>query len=448
MRWDVAKKASTFDWNLCAEPACLKQVSLFMEGLAGFENRAGRVELVPRLATHWQFLSPTQIVFKIRKQVLWSDGTTLQSEHFVNAWKRVLQNSRATPYVEALFAIQGAREFSRGEIPFAQVGIRNPDPWTIFIRLSHVPAGFPALFAHPVTWPMRHADRQKEAFPVVLGAFLPKNREPANETRFLPNPDYYRGRLRVRELTLTATPDDALRILRFHNGESDLADDLDSTHTQHLRRDPQLMARTEPNFVALVLNTRSPVFRSVRRRKRFLAAVDLNEMRTLFRQPGESALFSFPMLLTPEKFTNVLSPAGYARKISLNTGRLYDGKEIGENLRVQWEQKLNVRVTTENRPKADMQLLELEVDPYRVAWSLKTLRQQVAAASGSASLAFEGDASIDAAVSWFQEFARSPKAADFMPLFARTQFAFVASHYKGIKPTVGNSWDLSALLVP
>ncbi|MCB0416559.1 MAG: hypothetical protein KDD39_02840 [Bdellovibrionales bacterium] len=448
MRWDVAKKASTFDWNFCAESACLKQVSLFMEGLAGFENKAGRVELVPRLATQWQFLSPTQIVFKLRKQVLWSDGTTLQSVHFVNAWKRVLQNTRATPYAEALFAIEGAREFARGEIPFNRVGIRTPDPWTIFIRLHQVTPGFPAIFAHPVTWPMRHADRKKEAFPVVLGAFLPKSRVPATETRFLPNPDYYRGRPRVRELTLTVTPDGSLRSFRFLNGESDLADDLDGIHTQHLQRDPHLIARAQPQFVALVLNTRSAVFHSLRRRRRFLAAIDLNEMRTLFRWPEESAFFSFPMLLPPEKFTNLTSAAGYARKISLGTGKLPDGKEIAENLRIQWEQKLRVRVVVENKPKTDMELIQLEVDPYRIASALKNLRAQVTTLSGIPVAAFEGDASVEEAIGWFQHFGRAEKSADFLPLFARTQFAFLADAFSGIKPTPGDTWDLGSLLAP
>ncbi|MCB0406522.1 MAG: hypothetical protein KDD51_17195, partial [Bdellovibrionales bacterium] len=447
MRWDVAKKASTFDWNFCAETACLKQVSLFMEGLAGFENKASGVELVPRLATHWQFLSPTQIVFKLRRQVLWSDGTTLQSVHFVNAWKRVLQNTRLSPYAEALFAIHGAREFSRGEIPFSKVGIRTPDPWTIFIRLAQPEPGFPAIFAHPVTWPMRHADRHKAAFPVVLGAFLPKNRNPETQTRFLPNPDYYRGRLRLRELTLTEIPDASLRILRFLNGESDQADDLDAAHTQHLRKDARLIARTADRFVALVLNTRGAAFRSLRRRKRFLSAVDVNEMRTLFRWPSQSALFSFPLLLPPEKFNSLTSTATYARTLTLHPGSLALGKEVAENLRMQWEQKLAAHISIDNKGKPDMQLLELQLDPYRIAWTIRSLRQQVSFASGSVIPPFEGDTSVKAAVEWFQNFGRSAQEV-VLPLFARTEFAFTGDAFSEIKPVIGGTWDVSALLAP
>ena len=79
------------------------------DGLVGIDQQTG--EVVPRVAESWDInADATQFTFHIRQGVTWSDGTPLNANDFVYAWKRVLDPNTLSQYIPAMYPIKNAEE--------------------------------------------------------------------------------------------------------------------------------------------------------------------------------------------------------------------------------------------------------------------------------------------------------------------------------------------------
>ena len=116
-----------------------------------------KLELENNLAEDWYFVEgENQIIFEIKKGVLWSDNVELKSYHFIDSWERLLNPNTAADYAYFLFDIKNAKEYNSGKIKnFRKVGVRAIDDYTIEINLKTKKSYFPSLMSFMSTFPIR-----------------------------------------------------------------------------------------------------------------------------------------------------------------------------------------------------------------------------------------------------------------------------------------------------
>ena len=150
----MSSEPGTLDWNLATDSSSFLIINNIMAGLTKLNNK---LELENNLAEDWYFVEgENQIIFEIKKGVLWSDNVELKSYHFIDSWERLLNPNTAADYAYFLFDIKNAKEYNSGKIKnFRKVGVRAIDDYTIEINLKTKKSYFPSLMSFMSTFPIR-----------------------------------------------------------------------------------------------------------------------------------------------------------------------------------------------------------------------------------------------------------------------------------------------------
>ena len=150
----MSSEPGTLDWNLATDSSSFLIINNIMGGLTRLNNK---LELENNLAENWYYIEgKNQIIFKIKKGILWSDKVELKSYHFTDSWERLLNPKTAADYAYFLFDIKNAKKYNSGKIKnFTQVGVRAIDDYTIEIDLKTKKSYFPSLMSFMSTFPIR-----------------------------------------------------------------------------------------------------------------------------------------------------------------------------------------------------------------------------------------------------------------------------------------------------
>ncbi|HKI74774.1 MAG TPA: peptide ABC transporter substrate-binding protein, partial [Pseudomonadales bacterium] len=128
------------------------------EGLVRYD-RHGR--LAPGIAASWE-QSDEKIVFHLRRDARWSDGSPVTAADFVFAWRHINDPKTAAPYAAIMYPIANARKIQKGELPVRALGVSAPDDHTLVVRLD-APCGYClALMAHEAFLPVKQTFFERE----------------------------------------------------------------------------------------------------------------------------------------------------------------------------------------------------------------------------------------------------------------------------------------------
>ncbi len=131
-------------------------VSLFVightnEGLLRYDRRG---KLVPGVAESWE-VSTDRILFKLREDARWSDGSPVTASDFVFAWQRINDPAEAAPFAAIMSPIVNADKIQRGELPTSMLGARAIDDRTLLVELEY-PCGYClSLMPHATFYPVQ-----------------------------------------------------------------------------------------------------------------------------------------------------------------------------------------------------------------------------------------------------------------------------------------------------
>jgi len=188
-----------------------------------------RAEVVPRLARRHE-ASPDMIrwMFEIDTSAKYSDGTGIVAGDFVFAWMRLLDPATAAAGADALFLIQGARDFAAGK--GGRPAIEAPDDRTLVVTLEHPQPFFPELLASPRFAPLpRHAfgDPGKDLYsmphPVSCGAYRLESWDRRQRMVLVPNPHHPdASRLRRPRVEILFSESEETGLNWFSSGRVDL----------------------------------------------------------------------------------------------------------------------------------------------------------------------------------------------------------------------------------
>lgn len=105
-------------------------------------------DVVPGAAKSWEVNETfTQFTFHLNNDSYWSNGQPVTADDFLFAIQRALRPETATPSVDDLFIIQGARAVYKGEADISYLGVWAEDERTLVVQLERSYPDFPALTA-------------------------------------------------------------------------------------------------------------------------------------------------------------------------------------------------------------------------------------------------------------------------------------------------------------
>ncbi|MFC2037993.1 ABC transporter substrate-binding protein, partial [Chloroflexota bacterium] len=365
----------TLDPTLAMDPYSGALIEHLFCGLVEPTQQMG---IQPDVARNWEVSEGgRRYLFRLRDDVVWSDGAPVTAGDFEFAWKRVLDPATRSPLASLLYDVAGARSFHRGEGRREDVGVRAMDELTLVVDLE-APAGhFLQLLAHSSTYPLpSHAVQAYGEFwsepgrIVTNGPFRLASWSEDGLIVLAYNPQYHgRRRGNVDQVCLRLLPDgawsarwqmyqaDGLDILNLMGSPA-----LDRDRARHrYPRDYVSGPHLSTYYTAFVTN-RQP-FDDIRVRRAFVLAMDRERMTDTILgadaapatggfipvgMPGHSAGIGLPY--DPAQARDLLAEAGYPGGRGFPAAEwlsVFGAEPYAEYMPMQWYQNLGVKVRWE-----------------------------------------------------------------------------------------------------
>lgn len=228
IRFRITADPSTLDWNLAQTSHETYVIMNIMEGLV---RHSADLSIAPALAEKWELSADgKRILFTLRKGVQWTDGQALHAQQFVDSWARLLDRKNKSPYLNFLFDIEGAEDFSKGKAK--TFGAKALDAHQLEVRLTRASPTFLHLLTFWVTFPIRkdllakHGKRWTEPRRLVtLGPYTLKSWVRGKSLELTVNPKYFgwpAERKGIPEtVSIVEQTDDAKARALFESGELD-----------------------------------------------------------------------------------------------------------------------------------------------------------------------------------------------------------------------------------
>jgi peptide/nickel transport system substrate-binding protein len=168
-------------------------------------------KIVPQVATAWHYTNDTTIVFDIRSDILFHDGTKLTPEDVVFSVKRITNPTFKSPQLSQFDQIVSAE-------------VSGPSQVTL-----HTKSPYPALLAQlvklsiiPKAYVEKVGDTAFNQQVIGSGPFKLKSWQRGVQTNLEANETYWRGKPFFKTVTFRAVPDPATRIADLRTGRADI----------------------------------------------------------------------------------------------------------------------------------------------------------------------------------------------------------------------------------
>lgn len=313
----------SLDWMLSNQAIDGMVFSNVHEGLISFGVKN---EPIPQIAQSWKISADRKTyTFKIKPGVLWSDGTPLVAQHFVDAWKRLLSPLTGAYYGYLFYDVQGAEDFQKGKITdISKVGFAAPDSLTLSISLNRPSSQLLSILGFWATFPAREDLIRrfgnlwtKPGNLVTLGAFRLDSIETGKRIVLNRNAKYHGARGNVDRVELHILPPENAET-EFQAGKLDLVLRIPQSIRESAALKPRVRWLSPVRTKRLTFNTQQYPLSSVRFREAVIRAVDRAKLLQLM-----GAGYTRGASLVPPGF------AGYDAK----AGLAFDLKEARKMLR-------------------------------------------------------------------------------------------------------------------
>jgi oligopeptide transport system substrate-binding protein len=275
LTWDPAKAGETSSANVLAQ---------VFEGLTAFDWQN---QVQPALAESWTVSDDgTLIEFTLRPGVLYSDGSPITAQDFVDSWLRLLDPADPSPLASLLSDVTGADAYRTGQAGPEGVGLSAPDDDTLVVELRRPATFFLAVTGSPslaVVPPQMHGGLDSEVLPaemVVSGAYIPVAQD-ADSITLQANADYWAGQPPLAGIEIVTDLGGVSPVAAFQDGDVDYVG-IGSYDASWIKYDPTLgpQLRQTADFTVHYygFDTTRPPFDDVRVRLAFAKAVDWNRM--------------------------------------------------------------------------------------------------------------------------------------------------------------------------
>lgn len=141
----LPQNVDTLDPQTASRQSSFLVIGSIFQGLCGIDDQGN---VVPGAARKWDVNEDsTQFTFRLYSDAKWSNGSPVTADDFLFAIQRALRPETATPSVDDLFVIQGARAVYNGDADPSALGVWAQDEHTLVVQLERSYPDFPALTA-------------------------------------------------------------------------------------------------------------------------------------------------------------------------------------------------------------------------------------------------------------------------------------------------------------
>ena len=245
--------------------------------------------LRPALAAGWDISTDARrVVFHLRPNLAFSDGSPLTAADVVRSWFRVIDPAAPSPLASLALGIAGAAGYRSGTVTDrAQVGLRASGS-DVIVDLVRPTSDFPSIVASPTFAVVPNVDcpaaeRTLDVCPVSSGAYL-VTAATDDELTLAANDRYWAGKPVIQTVHLITDIGGRSPVTAFEDDDLDYAP-IALNDASWIRFDetlgPQLRLVPSLEVTYLAFDTTRPPFDDVRVRQAFGSAVDWQRVVTL-----------------------------------------------------------------------------------------------------------------------------------------------------------------------
>ena len=292
----------TLDPAATGDAGSANVIAQLFETLTSYDST---LTLRPALAESWEIQDGgRRIVFTLRDDLTFSDGTPLTGDDVVRSWMRLIDPESPSPLVALMADVEGALEFARGETSDPSTVGLHADGQRVTVDLNRPAADFVTVVASP-TFSIVPPGTGEDEDLIAPGSFVGSggytiSKAEPDRTTLTANPHYWAGEPPTKEVVLVHGVDARSPIEAFEAGDLDYVpiSDFDASWIAYDRD----LGPTLREVPALALqyygfDTTRPPFDDVRVRQAFGQAVDWRRIAAL----GTSS---------PEDVANSMVPPG------------------------------------------------------------------------------------------------------------------------------------------
>jgi peptide/nickel transport system substrate-binding protein len=406
------------------------------EGLVRYDKNFGTE---PSLATSWQFVTPTQVRFTLRRNIKFHDGSPFTADDVVFSYGRIIQ-----PQGTNQIYVSGVKE------------VKKIDDYTVDLILS---GPNPVLLKNLVdfrimskAWCAKNKSENVQDFKAKEDTFASRNTngtgpyilklwEPDKRIVMQANPAWWdKIEGNVTEVIYTPIKSDQTRVAALLAGDVDLLTDLPTQDVVRLQKDPKLkvLEGAENRTIFIGMDQFSPElkysdvkgknpFKDIRVRKALNLAVDREAIRRVTMRGlslpaaimvapsvhGHSADIDKVSPVDVEGAKKLLAEAGYPNGFSFQldcpNNRYVNDEEICIALVGMWGRVgLKVKLLAQNMTPFITKIQNFDHDAYMLGWGvanfdtsysmISLMHTKTTGADGSFNLGRISDAKLDALI--------------------------------------------------
>ena len=201
---DVATMDPQIQWDT-------DSISVYRNLFDNLVTRDVTGKIVPQVATDWHFTNDTTVVFNLRTDITFHDGTRLTPEDVVFSIRRITNPAFKSPQLSQFDQIASAEVTGP-----AQVTLHTKSPYPVLL------AQLVKLSIIPKAYVEKVGDTEFNQHVIGSGPYKLASWQRGVQTNMVANDTYWRGKPFYRPATFRAVPDTATRIADLKTGRADM----------------------------------------------------------------------------------------------------------------------------------------------------------------------------------------------------------------------------------
>ncbi|MCW3474572.1 ABC transporter substrate-binding protein [Limobrevibacterium gyesilva] len=256
-------------------------------------------KIAPQVATAWRYADDRTIVFDLRTDITFHDGSRLTPEDVVFSVQRIINPAFRSPQLSQFDQIVSAEVTGP-----AQVTLHTKTPYPALmaqlVKLSIVPKAVVEKLG----------DQRFNQEVVGSGPFRLRAWQRGVQTVLDANDAYWRGKPAFRSVTFRAVPDASTRIADLRTGRADITRGLSPDDAEALKSERALQLLTVPTerIAYMFVNAQAGPTKDKRVRQAIAMAVDRDTIITALQQGYAKPV---NIVLTPANFGYVPDVKGW-----------------------------------------------------------------------------------------------------------------------------------------
>jgi peptide/nickel transport system substrate-binding protein len=269
---DLGSDAATLDPHLQWDT---DSYSVYRNIFDNLVTRDGAGKIVPQVASAWHYTDDKTLVFDLRSDIRFQDGTKLTPDDVAFSVQRIINPAFKSPQLSQFDQIASAE-------------VTGPAQVTL-----HTKSAYPALLAQlvklsivPKAYVEKVGDQEFNLKPIGSGPYKLRSWQRGVSVTLDAMPDYWRGKPPFASVVFRAVPDVPTRMADLRAGRADLVRGLSPDDAQALKSEPSVAVLSVPTerVAYLFVNPSAGPTKDVRVRRAIAMAIDRDTLISALQQ--------------------------------------------------------------------------------------------------------------------------------------------------------------------